>query len=228
MNKKLEEKIEAVHNMSIEKLCEKFNCTPEEICLGDYIARETNDTVCPFKVILGFANFECSNVIDLGPLEVVYGRKRVENGVPARDINGNICYSGINLRNSKIVNLGKLRKVYGSFSLNDKIQSLCDLEFLGSGLYLNKTQIKTINKDLIIDGILNAEFCMLESLGAIKKVKHLNLNTKYLKSFGNLEVCFKVTFGSECNKKLIQLFNNKFTKQNGMFVRNDLITSIEE
>ena len=68
MNIKMSVKIEELKQLSVADLSRKFQCLPEEICMGDYIARYTDDKVCPYKVILGFANFEGSKVRDLGLL----------------------------------------------------------------------------------------------------------------------------------------------------------------
>ena len=202
MNTKLEEKIDAVKAMSIEELCAKFNCEPHEICLGDYIARNTDDTVCPYKVILGFANFEDSSVKDLGPLEIVYGKKLKENDYVLKDINGNCIYNGINLRNSRIYSFGNLRKVYGTCSLGNKITSTGNLQYVGSNLYLNNTSLKTIDSDLIVDGRVNIEESCLESLGKLKKVKILYINSKKLKSYGELEICKTLILGKQCTENV--------------------------
>ena len=61
----LSKKIDEIKALSREELAEKFNCKPEEICMDDYIARNTDDTVCPYKVIMGYANFEDSKVTSL-------------------------------------------------------------------------------------------------------------------------------------------------------------------
>jgi len=227
MNKKLEAKIEAILAMPIEELCKKYNCKPEEICLGDYIAMNTNDTVCPYKVILGFANFENSNVTDLGQLEVVFGKKLQDKNIFLTDLNFCYMYRGINLRNSKVTSLGKLRKVYGTCSLNNKITSLGNLTFLGSGLFFNRTIIKTIDTELKVDGLVNVEDCKLESLGSLKAAKLLNIGSKSLQSFGDLEKVSKISFAKNCNKNLIAYFEKNYIKNDGKFIRKDLISTIE-
>jgi len=115
MNDKLAERIEKLKELSIETLCKKFNCTPEEICMDDYIARNSNDTECPYKVILGYADFELSNITNLGKLEIVFGRRLKDAYGPLNDINGKPVYLGLNIKNSNVNSLGNLKKVYGSF-----------------------------------------------------------------------------------------------------------------
>ena len=227
MNSKLEVKIDAIKEMSIEELCEKFECKPKEICMGDYIARNTTDTVCPYKVILGFANFEGSDVVSLGKLEVVYGKKITENGFVYRDLSRNAIYSGINLKNSKITSLGNLRKVYGSISLNENIKSLGNLAFLGSNLYLNKTQLKRIDSELKIDGTLNIEDCQLTSLGKLQAVRVINISSNSLKDFGELEHVKKVDFIKPYNLRTKKWFEDNFVYHKGKFVRKDLLTEVE-
>ena len=225
MNKKLVEKIEIILAMPIEELCIKYNCKPEEICMGDYIARNTDDTVCPYKVILGFANFENSNVTDLGPLEVVFGKKLKDRDTFITDLNSCYMYHGINLRGSKVSSLGNLIKVYGSFSLNSRIKSFGKLSFLGSGLYFNRTTIKTIDTELQVDGMVNVENCELVSLGGLKATRSLNIDSKSLQSFGDLEKVSKISFGVDCDKKMIGYFEKTYARSEGKFIRKDLINN---
>lgn len=223
MNKKLEEKIDTIHNMSVEELCEKFNCLPDEICLGDYIARNTDDTVCPYKVILGFANFEGSNVTDLGRLEIVYGKKLKDGDLELKDVHRHSIYNGINLRHSKITDLKNLRKVYGAIGLNSSIKSLGKLQFVGSSLYLNGTTLKTIDSELKIDGRLNVEDCELESFGNMIQSRYIYLRTSKLRDFGNLQNCKKFIVDRRCSKRVAELIEDNFIFSNGKMVRKDLI-----
>ena len=78
MDSSLEKKIINLKEKSVSELAELFHCREDEICLSDYIARKTSDTVCPYKVIMGYANFEDSLVTDLGKLEVVVGKETLE------------------------------------------------------------------------------------------------------------------------------------------------------
>lgn len=189
MNRKLEKEIDAVKALSLKELCKLFNCKPQEICKGNYIARETEDKVCPYKVILGFANFEKSEVEDLGKLEIVYGSK-----FPERSFDDTAVYLGLNLANSKITNLGKIKKIYGSISLNNNISDLGNIEFLGSNLYLNDTKIKTLGNNLKeINGRLNVENCCLESTGGLEKVNTIYINSKNFKDFSGVKAYKQAT-----------------------------------
>ncbi len=231
MDNKIVKEIDLIKNLSIDKLCKKFNCNPEEICLGDYIAKATNDTVCPYKVILGFANFEGSNVESLGKLEIVYGKKLVDRQGPLTDINGNAIYLALNLANTNIEDLGNLKKVYGSLSLNGNIKSLKNIKFLGSNLYSNATGLEDLGDLEIINGTLGLDdfggACKITSLGNVKKIGKLYINTKSLKDFGKVEEISKISVGSGYLSEMRDLIIKNFTKVNGKYVRKELNIEIQ-
>ena len=190
MTKKLEQEVEKFKSMSRKELAEFFNCKEEEICMGDYIARDTLDTVCPYKVIMGFANFENSDIESLGNLKVVFGFKYLEG-----DISSPAKYLGINFANSKIKSTEKLEKVYGSINFgNSLITSLGKIKFLGSNLYLNKTNIIDLGDLTEINGILSLDDSKLKSLCKLEKVQKIYANDCILDDFGALKKVKVVQF----------------------------------
>ncbi len=231
MNYKLEEKIEEIKSMTIEELAEKFNCKPEEICTGDYIARYTEDTVCPYKVILGFANFEASKVESLGPLEIVYGKKLMDKFGPITTIHHQSVYLGITIKNSKIKSLGKLRKVYGSIDLNPHITSLENIEFLGSNLYLVNSRLESLGNLKKVDGILNLEDdvarCKLTSLGNLQKARRLYINSNSLQDLGDLEEVCEIRLSNSCNPKVINLIETSLVRSGLKYIRKRDLEVIE-
>ena len=230
MNFRLEQEIEKVRSMTIEELCEKFNCKPKEICMGDYFAKDTRDTICPYKVILGYANFEFSDVVSLGKLEVVYGKKLEDTVGPLSDVYGQSIYSGVNLRNSKITDLGKLKKVYGSISLNKSIKSMGHLEFLGSNLFISNTNVEDLGNITEIDGTLNLEDdqtkCLLKSLGKLQKVRRLYINSRCLQDLGDLEEVIELKMGPKCNDKVISLIERNLIRRGSKHIRKELNISL--
>lgn len=199
---KVEEKVKILKSMTKEELAKHFKCKPEEICMGDYIARNTTDKVCPYKVIMGFANFENSEVEDLGPLTVIVGKLE-------KDYDTALCF-GVNFANSKITSTGNLRYIYGSAGFaNSKITSLGKIQFLGNNLYLDKTKIKNMGKakELVIEGILSLNNSNLESLGNLVKVNKILLSeTSNLKDFGKLK-CFKSIEFNPVESKIARITN---------------------
>lgn len=196
MNLKLSEHIDATKELSIEALSKKFDCLPEEICMGDYIARDTNDTVCPYRVIMGFANFERSNVTSLGNLEIVYGKKLQDEYGDIKDMTGVPIYLGLNLQNSKINSLGNVKVVFGSLDLNESITSLEKVKILGSNIFLGQTNIQDLGCLEVVDGTLLVEFNKknpgFKSLKNLKKVRELIIVSPTLRDFGKLESVKKI------------------------------------
>lgn len=214
MNAKLVEKIEKYHSMTQEELAEKFNCKPSEICMGDYIAKYTTDKVCPYKVIMGFANFEDSNIESLGNLEIVIGKKLKDHSGKITDSKHYPIYLAFNIRSSKVKDLGKLKKVYGTFAINENVESLGNLIFLGSNLNISNLNLKDLGKLETIDGMLSLSDdsipCKVESLGNLKRVRYLVIKAKKLMDFGKIEEVKQIVMSSTCNSKLWSIYNKEF------------------
>ena len=189
MNLKIEQEIETFKAMSRAELAKYFHCKEEEICMGDYIARDTLDTVCPYVVIMGFANFEDSYVESTGKLKVVFGSK-----ILGRTQKDSASYIGINFKGSKIKSTGKIVKVYGSVSLNKLITSLNKIRILGSNLYLNNTNIINLGDLNEINGILSLDDSILKSLCKLEKVTKIYAYHCILNDFGDLNMVKSIEF----------------------------------
>ena len=204
MHTKLEDQIDEIKTLTVEELAEMFNCKSKEICMGDYIASRTDDLACPYKVIMGFANFEGSNVERLGKLEIVFGRKFTDSHGPILDVNHNAIYLGLNLKNSKITNLGNLKKCYGTIILNSNITTMKNVEYLGSNLFVLNSNLTDLGKLEVIEGILCLEDdenkCGITSLGKLKKVRRLYINSNSLRDLGDLEEVNNVRMFSKCKE----------------------------
>ena len=225
MNAKLVQKIEKYKGMTREELAEKFKCQPEEICMDDYVARNTHDKVCPYKVILGFANFEMSNVEDLGNLEIIFGRKLKNECGDISDIKRVPLYLGLNLKNSNIKNLGKLRKVYGQIFFNKEIVSLDNIEFLGSNLYVSNTNIVSLGNLRIIDGVLriadDPKSSTLTSLESLEKVRYLDIDTKTMFDIGELQEIKKYKVSLRSNPSIKEMLERNFFINENNFIKKD-------
>ena len=219
MDNKMSIKIEQLKELSALELSKKFKCLPEEICMGDYIARHTDDTVCPYKVIMGYANFEGSQVKSLGNLQVVFGKRLEDRGGCLTDIDGNPSYLGINLFNSKIISLEKLEKVYGSITLNENIKSLENLKFLGSNLFLANTKLEDLGNLEVVDGMLNFEKTTINSLGKIKRIGKLRIACQSLKSFGDLERVKEIVVATQPRYRFDELINDTFVRSGNKYIR---------
>lgn len=183
MVEKTKDAIVELQKKSIEELAKIFDCKPEEICMGDYIARDTNDKVCPYKVIMGFANFEHSNVVDLGNLKVIVGKIVKENSTKT------VLTMGANFAKSKITSTGKLEKIYGTANFFNSDITKLGIEYFGDNLYLNKTKITEFTgKNVVIDGILSLENSIIKSLKNVIKVDTILLaKSSQLEDLGDLK-----------------------------------------
>lgn len=211
MNIEMERKIDKILEMPITKLAQKLGCREDQICKGDYIARHTSDTVCPYKVILGFANFEGSDVEDLGELEIVFGKK-----IDERNMEDQANYLAISFVNSKIKSTGKLRKVYGSIFLGENITSLGNIEYLGSNLYIKNT-LHSFGNLKEIDGSLQFLNDKIESFENIERVGGwIFINSSSLKSLGALKSFRHIELSKEMKDRkneLEDLIEKKHTLQ---------------
>ena len=219
MNIKMSIKIEELKKLPVEELSRKFKCLPEEICLGDYDARFTEDKECPYKVIMGHANFEGSHVTSLGKLEVVYGKRLQDGAGELHDIDGNPVYLGINLADSKITSLGNLEKVYGSITLNENIKSLGKVKYLGSNLFLGSTRLLDLGEHEIVEGMHNFERTQIQTLGKLKKVGKLRIGSTSLRNLGDLERVNKIIVAVQPRYRIDNMINQKLVYENGKYVK---------
>ncbi|MBR1988355.1 MAG: hypothetical protein IKA36_04870 [Clostridia bacterium] len=217
--------IEELKSMTDEELCKKFNCTPEQICRGNYEAKYTNDEVCPYVVVLGFVNAAASNLKSLGDLKFV--------GVG--DFGDGLYNQGLVLSNSEIKDLGKVKRIYGSLMLDAKtkyVTSFGELEYIGDSCYLNRTLIKDMGKVKEIGGILSIDNSNITSLEGLEKVGKIFAYEGYslkdwgntLKEVGDVEFGFQpiayTKSGSAQSLRIHSVFHDKFKRNSsGKFER---------
>ncbi len=176
-------------NLKIRKYAAAYyNCTEEEICVGDYEPKE--ETRCPYKIILGNADFGCSNVTDLGDLQIVVGNA--------------------SFNNSKVANLGNLQSIGGEASFSDsKITSLGNLQSIGGNAWFNDSKITNLGNLQSIGRsafFSNSEITSLENLQSIGENAFFG-NSK-ITSLGNLQSIGENAFFG--NSKITDLGNIEY------------------
>lgn len=225
---KNKEYIRHLKSLTDEELMEMFDCDISKICRGNYIAQLTSDTVCPYKVILGYANMAASKVESLGDLEFV----------GMEDTADSEANYGLILCNSLVKDLGNVKKVYGNLSLETtrKIQnSLGKVEFVGGNLYLDHTPITSIDNLKEIGGVLSISESFVTSLGSLEKVgKIYSCSNENFKDLGNLKEVGTIIFhyrsfteqprhrkvyNIPAEKKFLERFSRD---ERGIFVRNEV------
>ena len=167
-------------------LAEYYNCTEEEICVGDYIPKE--ETRCPYKIILGDAGFSYSGVTDLGNLRIIGGNAYF-NSSKVTDL-GELQIIGrdAEFAFSKVTDLGKLQSIGGSADFEDsEVTDLGKLESIGGIANFKGSKITNLGK---LQNIGRAVFIgsKITNLGNLKSIGE-NAYFEYSKitNLGNLK-----------------------------------------
>ena len=150
-------------------LAEYYDCTEEEICIGDYYPGL--EIRCPYVVILGNAYFSLSDVTDLGKLQNIGGDAyfNTSNIIylgKLQSIGGNAIFSF-----SKITNLGKLQSIGGSAYFEDSnITNLEKLQIIGKGAYFSDSEITNLGELQSIGGNAHFHDSKITTLGELQKI----------------------------------------------------------
>lgn len=150
-------------------LAEYYDCTEEEICIGDYYPGI--EIRCPYVVILGNAYFSLSDVTDLGKLQNIGGDAyfNTSNIIylgKLQSIGGNAIFSF-----SKITNLGKLQSIGGSVYFEDSnITNLEKLQIIGKGAYFSDSEITNLGELQSIGGNAHFHDSKITTLGELQKI----------------------------------------------------------
>ena len=130
-------------------LAEYYNCIEEEICIGYYKPKE--ETRCPYKIILGDADFSYSGVTDLGKLKIIG-----ENAF---------------FTDSKITNLGKLQIIGGDANFaSSKITDLGKLQSIGGSASFRYSNVTNLGELQNIEGSAHFEYSKITNLGKLQVI----------------------------------------------------------
>ena len=189
-------------------LAEYYNCTEEEICVGDYISKE--ETRYPYKVILGDSDFRYSNVTNLGNLRIIGGNayfrySNVTNLGNLRIIGGNAYFDSSKVtdlgelqiigRNayfnySNVTDLGELQKIGGDAYFNDsEITDLGDLQIIGRDAYFNYSNVTDLGDLQIIGEDAYFNYSYLTNLGKLQSIGgDANFRNSKITNLGDLQI----------------------------------------
>ncbi len=174
-------------------LAEYYNCTEEEICVGDYIPKE--ETRCPYKIILGNlgnADFANSKITDLGKLQSIGGdanfaSSKITDLGKLQSIGGSASF-----RYSNVTNLGELQNIEGSAHFEySKITNLGKLQVIGKSAYFKDSEVtdlgelRSIGDRAIFGNSKVTNLGKLQSIGDDAKFENSNIvDLGNLKSIG--------------------------------------------
>ena len=213
-------------------IAEYYNCTEDEIFLGDVGfcgSKHENMEVCPYKVILGDADFSCSNIKSLGGLKVICGdacfsSSLVQDLGNLTTIGGNADFIGsevqslgnlttiggdADFRYSQIQSLENLTTIGRNAALNhSKIQTLDNLRIIGGNVSFGGTQIKSLNNLTTIGGDADFRFSQIQSLENLTTIgRCAYFSYVKIKGFDNLERIGKGVFADD---ELMKLYHLEF------------------
>ena len=198
--REIDKKINKFRSMSKDELAKLFNCSPEEVLFGDYIAKNTTDVECPYKVIVGFANFENSSVLE-GKLEVIIG-KPFRDGELITAEDGRINYLALSTKNSAILDCSSIKRIYGNWIVNNYSLTLGSVEYIYGALYLNNTDVLDTGKVKYVD-VLSLENSKLRDLNIKHIGKLIDTTNHFIDNLSNVKIVDEAMFYN------FSLFHNK-------------------
>ncbi len=184
-------------------LAQYFGCSESEICFDSFDSKKESN-VCPYKVIMGNAEFE--KCADLGNLKEIFGDVNFYNNTEITTLkNLEVVHKNLSLTNSKVSDLGALKEVGGDFYQGD-LKSLQNLRKIGGILQItnNKNlndlgELREVGQFYLFDsgltnlgkiekvGRLDCSDCNISSLGNVKNVGILDLRYSKVNDLGSLE-----------------------------------------
>ena len=143
------EKLKNILYLIKDKIAKYYKCEENEIALGNVTFKGKSS--CPYKVILGNADFRYSKVTDLGNLQYIGGN----------------AYFG----NSKVTNLGNLQYIggYASFEFSS-VTDLGNLQYIGGDAWFEYSKITNLGNLQYIGGTVCFRGSKVTDLGNLQYI----------------------------------------------------------
>ena len=169
-------------------LAEYYNCTEEEICIGDYKPKE--ETKCPYKIILGNANFSLSNVTDLGNLQSIGGYASFSHSNIVSLGNLQSIGRDANFSLSNVTDLGNLQSIGGNVGFwYSNLTSLGNLQSIGGDAYFRDSNITSLGNVQSIGGDASFRNSKVTDLGNLQSIGGSAVfNFSKVTDMGNLQI----------------------------------------
>ncbi len=154
-----------------DKIAKYYNCTEEEIFIGDIYFSKTDYIKCPYKMIIGNVDFEDSQVTNLGNLQTIGGDANFYCS-QVTDL-GNLQRIGgdADFRGSQVIDLGNLQTIgeTANFSCS-QVTNLDNLQTIGGNAHFSCSQVTDLGNLQTIGG--NAAFgdSQLTNLGKLQTI----------------------------------------------------------
>ena len=168
-------------------LAEYYNCGEEEICMGDYEPKE--ETRCPYKIILGNADFYHSKVTNLDNLKIIgkgafFGYSEVTNLGNLESIGG-----FANFGDSKITDLGNLQHIgEGADFRCSEITDLGNLQHIGEGADFSNSKVTSLGNLESIGEYADFRDSEVTDLGNLQHIgENADFSNSEITDLGNLQ-----------------------------------------
>ena len=172
-----------------DKLVKYYDCSEEELYVDDIDFSCTDYTKCPYKIIIGDANFEGSQITDLGNLQTIGGNadfvdSEVKNLGNLQTIGGYASF-----RMSKITDLGNLQTIGGKANFyGSQITDLGNLQTIGGDANFEGSQITDLGNLQTIGGKANFEGSQVTDLGNLQTIGgNADFRNSQMIDLGNLQ-----------------------------------------
>ena len=162
------EKLKNILYLIKDKIAKYYNCEENEIALFNITFK--GESSCPYKVILGNADFRYSKVTDLGNLQY---------------IGGNASFGG-----SKVTDLGNLQYIGGNASFDfSSVTDLGNLQYIGGNAYFEYSKITNLGSLQIIGRDVYFYDSNVTDLGSLQIIgRNISLRDSCVTDFGNLQI----------------------------------------
>ena len=168
-------------------LAKYYNCTEEEICTDDYEPKE--EMTCPYKIILGNADFYHSKVTNLGNLQIIgkgafFGYSEVTNLGNLESIGG-----FANFGDSKVTDLGNLQHIGESADFRcSEITDLGNLQHIGEGADFSNSKVTSLGNLESIGEYADFRDSEVTDLGNLQHIgENADFSNSEITDLGNLQ-----------------------------------------
>ena len=202
------EKLKNILYLIKDKIAKYYNCEENEIALFNITFK--GESSCPYKVILGNADFRYSKVTDLGNLQYIggnasFGNSKVTNlgnlqyigGYASFEFSsvtdlGNLQYIGGDawFEYSKVTNLGNLQYIGGIACFrHSKVTDLGNLQYIGENAYFSDSNVTDLRNLQYIGESAHFEYSKIINLGSLQIIgRDVYFYDSKVRDLGSLQI----------------------------------------
>ena len=192
-----------------DKIAKYYNCTEEEVFIGNIYFSKTYYIKCPYKMIIGNASFANSQVTNLGNLQTIsgnayFGGSQVTDLGSLQTIGGAAYFRGsqvtdlgnlqtiggyVDFRISQVTNLDNLQTIGGNADFRgSQLTNLGNLQTIGGNAYFGGSQVTDLDNLQTIGGYAHFEDSQVANLGNLQTIgENADFEGSQVTDLGNLQ-----------------------------------------